>query len=260
MARGMLVAWLAVAVSAAAWLSQDVKVAAQQARKTVWDKVYTEEQAAQGKTTYEVSCAGCHAKDLNGRDGGGQGPELAGNAFTKKWELQTLNQLFTEIKTRMPRNQPASLTSEEYLNLVAYILQANKFPAGETALTADTALLTSTFIAREASKAAAAPQAITTGTLVQVIGCLQQSGSSWTLTQASAPVRTENPDATPADQRGQLASTPAGTATLQLLGLYAAPDEQKGTRVEGKGFIVKDPGGDRLNVVSLETVAPSCGA
>ena len=54
-----------------------------------------------------------------------------GNAFTKKWELQTLNQLYSEIKTRMPRNQPASLTSEEYLNLVAYILQANKFPAGE---------------------------------------------------------------------------------------------------------------------------------
>ena len=159
MARGMLVAWLAVAVSAAAWLSQEAKVGAQQARKTVWDKVYTDEQAGQGKTTYEVSCAGCHAKDLNGRDGGGQGPELAGNAFTKKWELQTLNQLYTEIKTRMPRNQPASLTSEEYLNLVAYILQANKFPAGDTALTADTALLTSTFIAREASKAAAAPQA-----------------------------------------------------------------------------------------------------
>ena len=39
MARGMLVAWLAVAVSAAAWLSQEAKVGAQQARKTVWDKV-----------------------------------------------------------------------------------------------------------------------------------------------------------------------------------------------------------------------------
>ena len=133
MARGMLVAWLAVAVFAAAWLSQEAKVGAQQARKTVWDKVYTSEQADQGKTTYEVSCAGCHAKDLNGRDGGGQGPELAGNAFTKKWELQTLNQLYTEIKTRMPRNQPASRTSEDYINLVAYIQQANKFTAGATA-------------------------------------------------------------------------------------------------------------------------------
>ena len=177
MARGMFVAWIAVAVSAATWVAQEAPVGAQ-GRKTVWDKVYTAEQAAQGKTTYEVSCAGCHAKDLNGRDGGGQGPELAGNAFTKKWELQTLNQLYSEIKTRMPRNQPASLTSEEYLNLVAYILQANKFPAGETALTADTALLTSTFIAREASKAAAAPQQTTTGPLVQMIGYLQQSESN----------------------------------------------------------------------------------
>jgi mono/diheme cytochrome c family protein len=83
-----------------------VAVAGAQGRKTVWDKVYSEEQAAEGKATYEVQCAGCHSKDLSGQAGGGQGPELAGNAFTKKWDLQTLNQLYTEISTRMPRNQP----------------------------------------------------------------------------------------------------------------------------------------------------------
>jgi mono/diheme cytochrome c family protein len=255
----MFVAWIAVAVCAAAWGPLHAPLGAQE-RKTVWDKVYTAAQAAQGRTTYDTACAGCHAKDLNGREGGGQGPELAGAAFTKKWELQTLNQLFTEIKTRMPRNQPASLTNEEYLSLVALILQANKFPAGDTALTSDTALLTSTFIAAEASKAVTAkPQPITTGTLVQVVGCLQQSGSDWTLTQATAPVRTDSPDATPADQRSALASAPAGSVTIQLLGLYAPPEEHKEKRVEGKGFIVKDPAGDRLNVVSIEMVAPSCG-
>ncbi|HEV8396753.1 MAG TPA: cytochrome c [Vicinamibacterales bacterium] len=230
-----------------------------QDRKTVWDKVFTAEQAAEGKATYEVQCAGCHSKDLSGQAGGGQGPELAGNAFTKKWDLQTLNQLYTEISTRMPRNQPRSLTSAEYLSLVAYILQSNKFPAGEKELTADTAMLTSTFIAREASKAAAAPAPITTGTLVQVIGCLQPAGGGWALTQASAPVKTENPDASSQEQRTKLAATPAGGVTLQLLGLYAPPEEHKGHRMEGKGFIVKDPGGDRLNVVSLEMVATSCG-
>ena len=156
----------------------------------------------------------------------------------------------------MPRNQPASLTSDEYLNLVAYILQANKFPAGETALTADTALLTSTFIAAEVSKAAAAPQPITTGTLVQVIGCLQQSGSDWRLTQASAPVRTENPT------RRRPTSGPRLDAgrhtTLQLLGSTPHPTSTRASAWK-VGFIVKDPAGDRLNVVSLEMVAPSCG-
>jgi mono/diheme cytochrome c family protein len=238
-------------------LMLSVAIGAQE-RKTVWDKVFTAEQAAEGKTTYDVQCAGCHSKDLTGQAGGGQGPELAGNAFTKKWDLQTLNQLYTEISTRMPRNQPRSLTSAEYLSLVAYILQSNKFPAGERELTSDTALLTSTFITRDAGKVAAAPQPITTGTLVQVIGCLQSAGSGWTLIQASAPVKTENPDASPEDQRAKLASTPTGTATLQLLGLYAPPEEHKGQRVEGKGFIVKDPAGDRLNVVSLEMVSRSC--
>jgi hypothetical protein len=40
--------------------------------------------------------------------------------------------------------------------------------------------------------------------------------------------------------------------------VYSALDEHKGHRMEGKGFIVKDPEGDRLNVVSLEMVASSC--
>jgi len=258
MARRMLVAWFAVALVAAIWMSRQPPVGAQE-RKTVWDKVFTAEQAGEGKTTYEVSCAGCHAKDLTGRDGGGQGPELAGPAFTKKWELQTLNQLYSEIKTRMPRNQPASLTNEEYLNIVAYILQANKFPAGEQPLSADTAILTNTFIQREAAaKAAAAPQPIGTGTLIQVVGCLQPAGGGWALTQASSPVRTESPDASPADQRSKMASTPAGTTTLQLLGVYSEVEEHKGHRMEGKGFLVKDPAGDRLNIVALEMVAPSC--
>ena len=258
MSRRMLVAALAVTVIGALWTKLDARLGAQE-RKTVWDKVFTAEQAEMGKATYEVQCAGCHAKDLSGREGGGQGPELAGAAFTKKWDLQTLNQLFSEIKTRMPRNQPASLTGDEYLAIVAYILQSNRFPAGEKALMADTAMLTSTFIAREAAKAAAAPQPITTGSLVQVVGCLQPADGGWALTQASAPVRTENPDASPADQRSKLASAPVGAATLQLLGVYTSLDEHKGHRMEGKGFIVKDPAGDRLNVVSLEIVTASCG-
>jgi S-disulfanyl-L-cysteine oxidoreductase SoxD len=241
---------------AGAW-SMSEPAGAQQ-RKTVWDKVYSSEQAERGKTEYATVCAGCHGKDLNGRDGGGQGPELAGPAFTKKWELQSLNQLYTEIKTRMPRNQPGTLTAEAYLNLVAFILESNKFPAGDEPLVADAALA-STFITQAAgAKGTPAPAAITTGSLVQVIGCLQNSGGGWMLTQAAPPVRTENPDASPADQRSKLAATPAGTASLSLLGVYSALDEHKGHRMEAKGFLVKDPDGDRLNVVSLEMVATSC--
>ena len=251
-----LALWLVVC-AVGAWTMHEP--AGAQGRKTVWDKVYTSEQAALGKVEYDMVCAGCHGNDLSGRDGGGQGPELAGAAFRKKWDLQSVNQLFTEIKTRMPRNQPGTLSADAYLNVVAYVLESNKFPAGDQDLVADAALA-STFITQaEATKAAAAPAAIATGALVQVIGCLQDGGGSWMLTQAAPPVRTENPDASPAEQLSKLASTPVGTASLRLLGVYGTLDEHKGHRMEAKGFLVKDPEGDRLNVVSLEMVAPACG-
>jgi mono/diheme cytochrome c family protein len=258
----MAARWMSVAFLCSVWVgaaSLSVSLRAQD-KKTVWDKVYTAEQAARGKMEYDAHCAGCHSKDLSGRDGGGEGPQLAGAAFTKKWDFQNLNQLYTEIKTRMPRDQPGTLSDEAYLSLVTYILQANKFPEGEDALTADSALLANILIAQaNTAKAAAKPQAITTGTLVQVVGCLQPAAGGWILAQTSAPVRTENPDASPADQLTKLAATPAGTASIQLLGIYSSLDEHKGHRMEGKGFMVKDPDGDRLNVVSLEMVAASCG-
>jgi len=241
-----------------AWLMSGTSVRAQD-KKTVWDKVYTAEQATSGQMEYDTNCSGCHVKNLSGRDGGGQGPELAGAAFKKKWNFQNLNQLYTEIKTRMPRQQPASLSAEAYLNIVAYILQANTFPAGEVALTPDSEALAGILIAESSTATkSTVPKPITTGTLVQVVGCLQNAAGGWMLTQATAPVQTENPDASPAGQLSALAATPAGSGSIRLLGVYSSLDEHKGHRMEGKGFIVKDPDGDRLNVVSLEMVASAC--
>ena len=99
---------------------------AAQNRKSVWDGVYAPEQAARGKATFETTCAGCHAADLSGLSG----PALAGDRFKTKWDFQALNQLFTEIRTRMPRNNPSTLSDETYLELVTFLLQANAFPSG----------------------------------------------------------------------------------------------------------------------------------
>jgi hypothetical protein len=220
----------------------------------VWDKVYTSAQAAKGKTDYETSCSGCHGVDL----GGGRGRPLQGNGFQTKWDFQSVNQLFTEVKTRMPRDQPGSLPQDSYLSIIAYILQSNKYPAGDAPLTAD-AQLASTFITRTANATAAASgAAITTGTLVQVVGCLDGASGDWTLTKSTDPVRTETPDASPAEELQKLASAEGGSETFKLLGIYSAIDEHKGHRMEAKAFIVKDPDGDRLNVVSLEQVATAC--
>ena len=71
MARGMLVAWLAVAVFAAAWLSQEAKVGAQQARKTVWDELPSGAQRGLGQRIFatdvdEVPLMGVRTISLTG--------------------------------------------------------------------------------------------------------------------------------------------------------------------------------------------------
>lgn len=241
---------LAVIAAVAGWSSQQQVQA--QGRRTVWDKIYTAEQAAKGKNEYETACSSCHGIDL----GGGRGPQLAGTNFQNKWDFQSVNQLFSEMSRRMPRDQPGSLTPEGYLGIVAYVLQSNKFPEGETALTAESALA-NTFITKTANAKGAPPAAITTGQLVQVVGCLDGSAGNWTLTKATDPARTESPDASSAEELKQMASS-SGSGAFKLLGIYAPVDEHKGHRMETKGFIVKDPDGDRLNVVSLELVAEAC--
>jgi mono/diheme cytochrome c family protein len=245
----------------ACWLcAVTVRVDAQ-TKKTVWDKVYSEEQASKGKVEYETHCEVCHQKDLTGRASGGEGAELVGNVFARKWEFQNLNQLFSEIKKRMPRDNPGTLSDEGYLNIVAYMLQVNKFPAGDP-LELDAARLGGILFTSKAGAAgssAAAPEPLTTGALVQVVGCLEQAAGGWVLTKASGPVRTENPEPSKGDQLAKLRETSAGTNVFRLLGIYASPESQKGQTLEAKGFLVKDPSGDRLNVVSLETLNSRCG-
>src|SRR5262245_8597700 len=46
--------------------------------KTVWDGVYTQEQAARGAASFASSCARCHAAEANS---GEEGRNLAGKAF-----------------------------------------------------------------------------------------------------------------------------------------------------------------------------------
>jgi mono/diheme cytochrome c family protein len=226
-------------------------VAEAQTRKSVWDGVYAPDQAARGKTVFEATCVGCHGADLAGLTG----PELAGDRFRTKWDFQTVNQLFTEIKTRMPRNNPATLADETYMDLVTYILQANAFPAGTEALTRDPAVLSGLLIQKEKG---AQPVELSTGSLVQVVGCLSQEGADWLLTNASAPLRTDNPDASKGDQRAALEAAPLGTRRVGLLGVYGSVDAHKGHKMEAKGFLVREAGGDRINVAALEMIAAGC--
>ena len=103
------------------------------------DGVYTEAQAARGQIVYGEYCAYCHGDDLTGF----QGPPLAGPVFMASWTALnlTLDDLFYAASALMPQDLPASLEPQEYIDIVAYILQRNGYPAGDRELTAEPSVL-----------------------------------------------------------------------------------------------------------------------
>jgi mono/diheme cytochrome c family protein len=103
-------------------------------QRTVWDGVYTEEQAARGRMQYVQACASCHAGDLRGDS---TAPSLIEESFSFQWGDTTVGELFERIRTLMPSNRPSSLSSQSYRDIVAFILQSNKFPPGEKELASE---------------------------------------------------------------------------------------------------------------------------
>ena len=69
------------------------------------------------------------------------GPPLAGADFVGNWDTQPLSEVFDKIRNTMPQNEPGKLTGQQTADIVAYILQAGKFPAGRSELGADEAVL-----------------------------------------------------------------------------------------------------------------------
>jgi len=81
------------------------------------------DQAGRGHSTYTEQCSTCHQEDLSGTD---MVPALAGSAFIARWDGKTAKDLFSQTSMTMPASSPGSLTQQEYLNVTAYILQANE--------------------------------------------------------------------------------------------------------------------------------------
>jgi mono/diheme cytochrome c family protein len=104
-----------------------------QTPKSVWDGVYTAAQAKEGQAVFRTVCAECHGADLAGIE---QAPPLAGSAFVETWKGATLRKLYDTVE-QMPPESPKSLTAKQYVDVVAYVLSVNEFPAGETALVGD---------------------------------------------------------------------------------------------------------------------------
>ena len=121
---------LAIASVATIGLSYSA-VAAYQAERSVWDGVYTEDQAKRGEPMYQQYCASCHGPDMSG---GEMAPGLAGGEFSSNWNDLTLGQLFDRMRTSMPQNNPGSLSRQQCADILAFILSKGNAPVGKTEL------------------------------------------------------------------------------------------------------------------------------
>jgi S-disulfanyl-L-cysteine oxidoreductase SoxD len=115
----------------AAWLVAAAVAAGAQAPQTVWDAVYTNEQADRGQKLYDAQCGRCHGDGLGGVE---SAPPLTGAEFAGNWEGTPLADLFERMRMSMPQDNPGSLSRAQNADILAYMLRVNGFPAGEKPL------------------------------------------------------------------------------------------------------------------------------
>jgi len=127
--RKTVLSTAAVALATAAVLAQS----------SVRDGVYTTTQAERGASLYEARCLSCHGT-LDAFF-----PEVAAllgdHTFRQRWQGRPLSELFQLVQVEMPQDAPGSLSVDETVQLVAYILEGNNLPPGQTALAPDTEAL-----------------------------------------------------------------------------------------------------------------------
>ncbi len=88
-------------------------------------KLFTNSGAAQGRIVFEQHCAACHGDDLRGKIG----PALIGPSLGSASDHTTISIMFNVIAFEMPADDPASLTRQNYADVMAYILERNGYPS-----------------------------------------------------------------------------------------------------------------------------------
>ena len=119
-----IVRWAAISTVAAA--ATALAQTADTGGKTIWDGVYTSEQADRGRLALQQRCTACHADS-----------EWSSATFINRWAGRSIVTLYDNIRLTMPYNAPAGLSREEYSDIVATMLRLNGAPAGEVPLPSD---------------------------------------------------------------------------------------------------------------------------
>jgi cytochrome c5 len=225
---------------------------AAQARRTVWDGVFTAEQAARGKTVFGTTCSACHGADLSG----GNGPALTAEVFINHWMEGSLDALFAKVKS-MPPNR-ANLDSSAYIDLLAFLLDANAFPAGAHELNTES-------IPGIQIQGKNGPAPVPNFALVDVVGCFARGEhDTWMLTNGSEPARTRSPMQPTESEIAAARAKALGSQTIQLLDVeYFSnafhPEAHAGHKVNARGFLIRAGTDVKINVTWVEMLAADCG-
>jgi hypothetical protein len=112
-------------------------------------KYYTEEQATRGRAQFLRNCGECHTaaplitRDMLPPEAGFYRTEHTfvplGGQFVRKYPA--MYHLFRRIRDTMPAGKPEAVSQAAKLEIVAFILKANGFPAGTTPLSLDIAAM-----------------------------------------------------------------------------------------------------------------------
>jgi len=221
-----------------------------QTRATVWDGVFTAEQVTRGRTLFAVACAECHGADLSAPNR----PPLKGELFLNHWMEGGLDALFTRIKS-MPNR--GNLDDNAHADVLAFLLDANGFPAGTRELKA-----AATPGIQVQGKNGPAP--VPSFALVDVVACFARGPQdTWMLTNGSEPIRTRNPAQPTGLEIAAARAKPLGNQMFRLLDVeyFSAafhPESHAGHKVNVKGFLIRTGTEVRINVTWVEMLAAEC--
>jgi hypothetical protein len=256
---------LASIIAAAAALGGAIALAqtpaqTQTTHRSVWDGVFNAAQAQRGRAAYSANCSGCHMDDLGGNRG--EAPALKGAGFMDRWRDYPLEPLLALIETEMPplrfrTRETPKRSADTNLDIVAYLLDRNGFPAGNAELTRPS--VPRVFIVDKDG-----PQPPPNFALVLSVGCLvPENPTRWVLANATEPTRATRPDEATAEELAAASFTPLGrrqfrVADLGYLGVEFNIEAFRGHKVQVKGYLIRQPEFERISVTSITDIARSC--
>ncbi len=238
----LLLALAALGLSSASAQEQELK-------RTIWDGIYTAEQAERGRNTYLVNCSRCHSEDFSGLR-----QTMVGEKFMEGWSEDSVYSLFHRIQSTMPPGRAGTIEDQDYIDIVAFFFQQNEFPTGEGELVREG--LEDIRIQSEDG-----PTEVPSFSMVRVVGCLAQDAEdTYRVTSASRAVRVRDPGESTGEELEAAKAQALGDKDFELLRnvIYLEPENAVGSKVEIKGFLIRDDAGDRVNVSTLQVVG-NCG-